>query len=140
MVVGLFFLVLAALLLVAGLRRRRRDLAVARHWHATVGTVVSNKTVGFRSYLPVVQFNAADGQLIQFTSNIGANRRDGHSFLQTPWYEPGEIVPVIYDPQNPQSARIRRGFIFWGTSIALIGGGLLCLLIGATRLAQHLFG
>ena len=140
MVVGLFFLVVGAFLLIAGLRRRRRDSTVAKLWHPTVGTVVSNETIGFRAYVPVVQFTTVDGQLVQFTSKVGASRRDRPRLLKEPYFVEGERVPVIYDPRNPQSARIRLGFIFWGPSIALISGGLICLFIGATRLVQHLLG
>jgi hypothetical protein len=138
MIVGLFFLVFGAFLLIAGLRRRERDLTVARLWLETNGTVVSLESLGFRAYLPVVQFTTADGQLVQFTSKVGAHRRD--RLLNEPYFVEGEIVPVIYDPRNPQSARIRTGFIFWGPCIALMSGALICLFIGTVRLVQHLLG
>jgi hypothetical protein len=138
MIVGLFFLVFGAFLLVAGLRRRGRDLNVARLWLETNGTVVANESLGLRASVPVVQFSTADGQLVQFTSKVGASRRD--RLVNESYFVEGEIVPVIYDPRNPQSARIRTGFIFWGPSIALISGGLIGLFIGVTRLVQHLSG
>jgi hypothetical protein len=138
MIVGLFFLVFGAFLLIAGLRRRERDLIVARLWLETNGTVVSNKPLGFRASVPVVQFTTADGQLVQFTSKVGASRLGRP--LDEPYFAEGEIVPIIYDPRDPQSARIRTGFIFWGPCIALMSGALICLFIGTVRLVQHLLG
>jgi hypothetical protein len=81
----------------------------------TTGTVVrleeSNSSEGGCCvYSPVVQFNA-NGQTYSF---------EGDNASDPPAYEVGEVVNVIYDPANPDTAQINKWSERWLFPIIII--------------------
>ncbi|MDX1757914.1 MAG: DUF3592 domain-containing protein, partial [Marinobacter sp.] len=65
------------------------------------------------------------GRQVEFKSSTGSN---------PPSYSRGELVPVLYEAENPASARINGFFSLWGGALIVgvlglifggIGGGLL---------------
>jgi len=97
-------------------RRQRQFDAKARK---AQGTVVSlqpsgSSDDGGNSYAPRVKFTSASGQAIQFTDRVSSRPAA---------YNVGETVGVLYDPGNPQSARV-AGFAssYLGPTILLVMG------------------
>jgi uncharacterized protein YneF (UPF0154 family) len=80
-------------------------------------------------YHPVVSFNAQDGKSVTFASSIGSS---------PPSYRKGEKVRVLYDPVNPQEARIEGIFSLWLPVMILWGIGGVFFLIGGSFLGFFL--
>ena len=78
------------------------------------------------TYAPVVEFEV-QGRTYRFKDSVGSN---------PPSHRRGDVVKVLYDPDQPRNARIDRGR--WNTAVPLLVGAfgaLLCCLGGwsATR-------
>jgi len=73
------------------------------------------------SYYPEVEFKAADGSVVHITGSTGSNPAA---------YDRGEHVAVIYQPNNPQGARIDSFSENWLGVVILGGMGLVFALIG----------
>ena len=84
---------------------------VALHWQYVTGSDASR---------PVIEFVSEKENTIRFSPNISSN---------PPMYDIGEIVEVIYDPQNPQNANIDQFLILWLSplTIFLVGVGMVTL-------------
>ena len=111
-------------------------LAGALFWYQSVKSFVAGASVAqgtvvelLRSqsgsdsptYRPVVRFNAAGGQAVEFTSRAGSN---------PPSYRKGEQVEVFYKPADPQNAMINGFFSLWGGPSIVGGLGTVFFLIG----------
>ncbi len=83
--------------------------------------LVRSRTSDSTTYRPVVEFNTANGELIEFTSTSGSN---------PPSYARGETVKVFYRATDPQRARIDGFFSLWGMSTIFGGLGAVFFLIG----------
>ncbi|MFP4299964.1 MAG: DUF3592 domain-containing protein [Spirulinaceae cyanobacterium] len=53
---------------------------------------------------PIVRFTTEAGETIEFRSNVGSN---------PPTYRPGETIPILYPPENPQRATINSFSSLW---------------------------
>ncbi|MFT5064361.1 MAG: hypothetical protein ACI91G_001739, partial [Gammaproteobacteria bacterium] len=62
------------------------------------------------TYKPVVEFTAPSGEQIEFASSSSSN---------PPSYAVGELVDVLYDPDDPHNALIAGSFSLWFLSILL---------------------
>lgn len=109
--------------------RTRRFLETAVD---TTGTIVdliaSRSSEGGTVYRAVVAFKTAEGRDVQWTESMASNPPAG---------QPGDEVPVKYDPTNPEEARIAKPFRLWflpgllGLLGALFGGlGAVFTVIG----------
>lgn len=88
-----------------------RTVAFVRGAVATEGTVVDMETYrGERgpTYAPVVEYVRPDGRPQKFTE-------DGWS--SHPGVKVGDTVPVKFDPERPEQARINRPFRIWGLPV-----------------------
>lgn len=72
-------------------------------------------------YYPVVAFQDASGRQVEFQANSGTN---------PPSYSRGETVKVLYEPGEPEAARINGFFTLWGVPLILVMLGLLFGFIG----------
>jgi len=98
--------------------------------HSTQGTVVnliqsrsssSSSTTNSYVYRPEVIFQTLTGEEITFQSSTGAN---------PPAYRKGESVSILYEPQNPQNARINDILSLWLGPIILGIVGLIFSVFG----------
>ncbi len=98
------------------------------------GTVVDYEVYSGSSstmYYPVVEFVTKDGREIVSTSNTGSNSTG---------YKTGEEVRVLYDPDNPEKAKIVSFWQLWlGTFIATALGIFFGLLGAAFTWAASRF-
>lgn len=69
---------------------------------------------------PVIRFETSRGKAVRFRAN-----------MPIPWpkLDIGDRVPVLYDPENPESAVVDRFWSVW-PSVALPAAGGLLLMIG----------
>lgn len=128
---GPIFAVIGFALLGAATWMFLRTRAFIEQAMTTVGVVVelveetrSGRDGNETYFYPVVRFQPASGDEIQFRSNVGSNPAG---------YRQGEQVPVLYDPAQPAEARIRSFFQLWllplvlgfiGAVFAIVGTGL----------------
>jgi Protein of unknown function (DUF3592) len=72
-------------------------------------------------FTPLVRFQTAQGRTIEFQSSLRTN---------PPAYRAGQTVPVLYDPEEPQSAAIRGVLSLWLLPIILSFIGLIFSGVG----------
>ena len=95
-------------------------------WVETDGTVVSlHKTSS-----PTIQFTAGDGASYNFSEDYYLICRRSLCFVR--YFQPGEVVPVIYDPSAPQRAFVHDwalsvGVLNWFAAVVI--GALFALVI-----------
>jgi hypothetical protein len=76
---------------------------------------------GSASYVPVVEFQTSDGEVVRFTDGIGTF---------PPEYEVGAEVSVLYDPENVHSARTSTWKRIWFGPTLITGIGMLPVAVG----------
>jgi hypothetical protein len=111
--------------------------------HQTVGVIVDYKTHGGEngSYqVPVVEFQLPDGQTIAFTEKMSSNDSGllalvGELFSHFVLKQSSENVPVIYNPNKPQQARINRfsNLYLMPVILILVGGGMIVFTFPQAR-------
>ena len=120
--VALGFFALSGLCLLVGAvarsagRRRRRD------WVSVEGVVVGEQRV-LDSHAPVIAFRAMDGREVRGTPRVSSD---------TGISPQGRVVPVVYDPQDPERfhAEVRavdrpgRLMLLLAVPFALIGAAI----------------
>lgn len=128
-VFGLFFLGIAAVLVVIALVQVISTLLFLNRAADTLGRVVDYqreqnqiaflKDTGYL-YYPIVEFETERRESISFVSPSGRSERP---------YDQGARVQVRYDPANPNDARIASFLGTWGKAAVFGGlGGVFALL------------
>ena len=79
-----------------------------------------NSTSVTWTYHPVVRFTSAAGDVVVFIDNFGSYPAK---------YGVGEMLEVLYDPENPQNAAINTWLSLWGGSAVFIIIGTLPILV-----------
>lgn len=69
-------------------------------------------------FYPIVQFHTAREQVVEFEGNDGSLRA-------------GDSVRVLYDPANPQGARLDSWSSRWGAGTVPLAIGLVLIAVGA---------
>ena len=101
----------------------------ARAFRATAleaeGTVVDlageRNSDGKTMYSPVVEFTTADGRTLQFTGSTSSN---------PPSWSRGDTAKVLYQPANPEQARLDSFMETWFGPLILGFFALVVLLVG----------
>jgi hypothetical protein len=88
------------------------------------GTVVAMNRSYKGGYAPVFEYRAG-GQPIQVAENI---------YTSPPQYSVGDKVPVRYEPENPEGARIAGPFNLYFVPGLLAGMGLIFGIVGVAML------
>jgi hypothetical protein len=73
------------------------------------------------TYRPVVEFTIPTGLRVEFTSGVGTS---------PPAYRVGEPVTVLYDPVDPNKARIKSFFSLWFGFMIVFALGLIFAILG----------
>jgi Protein of unknown function (DUF3592) len=74
------------------------------------------------TYAPVFSFKAADGKAYSVTS---------HASSDPPGFDVGDEVTVLYDPSNPQQARIDTFWQLWAVPVVLGSIGTFFFIIAS---------
>ncbi len=122
--VGLvIFLVVGAIFLIIGLKMYSHQQNFAKTGiaaEATVINIVSHRSSDSVTYRPEVEFETKTGETIQVVHSMGTN---------PPKYKKGDIIDILYAPDNPYEIMIDSAFEKVIFPIIFIGiGGLFCLI------------
>ena len=103
-------------------------------WVRTDGTVLSPR----RSSTPVIEFATSDGASHLFTEDYVILCGGRRTFCLIRDFNPGQMVPVVYDPAAPQRAFVHDWALISGviTWILEVGGALLLALMLAVTLVK----
>jgi len=117
---GIVFSLAGGLLALIGMFlfvRTRVFIGKAQEVKATVTQMVySHSSEGGGGYSPVYQFRTLDGQTIVIQDSLASN---------PPRFQVGQQIEVLYDPGNPQNARINRWMSLYFVPVLLGGIGLI---------------
>ena len=107
--------------------RTRIFLGTAQEVKGTVIRMVysSGGSEGGGGYSPVYQFRTLEGQTIEAGDSMSSN---------PPMFREGQIIDVLYDPRNPQKARIKKWMSLYFVSVLLGGMGLVFGGVGVVML------
>lgn len=128
--IGIVFPLIGGLLLAIGVFlfvRTRMFISRAQEVKGTVVRMVwsGGGSEGGGGYSPVYQFRTMDGQTIVVTDSLSSN---------PPMFKEGQMIDVLYDPANPQKARIKKWMNLYFTSVLLGGMGLIFGCVGVVLL------
>ncbi len=111
--------------------RTRAFLGTAEKAQGTVIRMVYTRdSDGGGGYSPVYSFRTISGQTIEIHDNMSSN---------PPQFKEGQIIDVLYDPQNPNKARINKWFNLYFVPLLLGFLGLIFGGVGIAILASSLF-
>jgi hypothetical protein len=129
LIVGVVFGLVGGLLAVIGIFlfiRTRMFISKAQEVKGTVIRMVyRHSSEGGGGYSPVYQFRTITGQTIEVQDGLSSN---------PPMFHEGQIIDVLYDPENPQKARIKKWLSLYFVSVLLGGLGLIFGGIGLVML------
>ena len=129
LIVGVVFGLVGGLLAVIGIFlfiRTRMFISKAQEVKGTVIRMVySHSSEGGGGYSPVYQFRTITGQTVEVQDSLSSN---------PPMFHEGQIVDVLYDPENPYKARIKKWMNLYFVSLLLGGMGLIFGGIGLVML------
>jgi hypothetical protein len=135
--VWLIFLLIGIAMLLAArsvFNSRRAFIARAKTAEGTViglEKVESNREVdpdrsdNGPSYAPIVRFQAAGGQQIEFTDAVATRPARNHF---------GQKLKILYDPDNPSEARVDESGSLYVAPLALLFIGLVFTALGSLGL------
>lgn len=137
LIIGVVFSLVGSLLVVIGLfilARTRVFISKSREVKGTVIRMVSSfGSEGGTVYAPVFKFTTLQGQVVEVEEKV---------FSNPPEFTQGQVVDILYDPENPSRARVKKWFNLYFVPILLGGLGIIFGGIGVVMLVVtviHLF-
>ena len=133
LIIGIVFSLVGGLLAAIGVfffLSTRIFISKAQEVQGTVIKMVwSSSSDGGGGYSPVYQFRAITGQMITVQDSLSSS---------PPMFQVGQTIDVLYDPENPQDARIKKWMSLYFVSLLLGGMGLVFGGIGVVLLIFQL--
>jgi Protein of unknown function (DUF3592) len=127
--IGIVFSLVGLLLAAIGIFiwiRTRAFISTAQEVKGTViRMVASSGSEGGTVYAPVFKFTTMQGQVIEVEERIASN---------PPEFKTGQVVDILYDPQDPNRARVKKWFNLYFVPLLLGGMGLIFGCIGVVML------
>lgn len=117
------FLIVGVIFLVIGLKMYSHQQNFSKTGiaaEATVINIVSHKSSDSVTYRPEVEFQTKTGETVQVVHSMGTN---------PPKYKKGDVVDIIYSPDNPYEIMMDSAFEKTIFPMIFIGAGGLCCLI-----------
>ena len=129
LIIGIVFSLVGLLLAAIGIFIWIRTQAFLSTAQETKGTVIrmvsSSSSEGGISYAPVFKFTTIQGQVIEVEEKISSN---------PPQFQTGQVIDILYDPQDPNRARVKKWFNLYFVPLLLGGMGLIFGCIGVVLL------
>ena len=125
LIVGIVFSLVGFLLMVIGvfiLVRTRMFISTSQEVKGTVTHLIaSSGSEGGTVYAPVFKFTTIQGQVIEVEEKVASN---------PPQFSQGQVVDILYDPENPSRARVKKWFNLYFVPLLLGGMGIIFGAIG----------
>jgi hypothetical protein len=129
LIIGIVFGLVGGLLFVIGIFLFIRTRAFVSSSREVKGTVIrmlsTSGSEGGTVYAPVFKFTTIQGQAMEVEEKVYSN---------PPGFSVGEVVDILYDPQNPGKARAKKWFSLYFTPVLLSGMGAVFGGIGVVVL------
>jgi hypothetical protein len=129
LIIGIVFGLVGGLLFVIGVFILIRTRAFISSSQETKGTVIrmlsSSGSEGGTVYAPVFRFTTIQGQAMEVEEKVYSN---------PPGFSVGEVVDILYDPQNPGNARAKKWSSLYFVPLLLSGMGAVFGGIGLVLL------
>ncbi len=129
LIIGIMFGLVGGLLFVIGVflfMRTRMFISSSQEVKGTVTRMLSSfGSEGGTVYAPVFKFTTIQGQVIEVEEKV---------YSSPPGFSVGEVVDILYDPQNPGNARAKKWSSLYFTPLLLSGMGAIFGGIGLVRL------
>ena len=129
LIIGIVFSLVGLLLAAIGIFIWIRTQAFLSTAQETKGTVIrmvsSSSSEGGISYAPVFKFTTIQGQVIEVEEKISSN---------PPQFQTGQVIDILYDPQDPNRARVKKWFNLYFVPLLLGGMGLIFGCVGVVLL------
>ncbi len=130
LIIGIVFSLVGLLLVAIGvflLVRTRTFISTAQETKGTVIRMLSSSgSEGGTVYAPVFQFTTIQGQSIEVEEKV---------YSSPPQCSQGQVVDILYDPQDPSRARVKKWsslyfvpLLLGGMGIAFGGIGIVLLI------------
>lgn len=120
-VIGLILLTIG----IVGLNNTIQWVTEAERTDGTVVRISAYSTVSdgvtTTMYSPVVSFIDKSGNQFTFSSNVSSSSVD---------YKTGDKIPVLYNRDKPEEARVKSFFSLWGVTLIVGGIGLIFTAMG----------
>ena len=125
LIVGIVFSLVGLLLMGIGvfiLVRTRMFISTSQEVKGTVTHLIaSSGSEGGTVYAPVFKFTTIQGQVIEVEEKVASN---------PPQFSQGQVVDILYDPENPSRARVKKWFNLYFVPLLLGGMGIIFGAIG----------
>lgn len=118
--------ILAALAVIFWLRTQAFLGNAQKAQGTVIRLVYSSDSEGGGGYSPVYTFRTMSGQVVEVTDRMSSN---------PPQFKEGQIIDVLYDPDNPNRARINKWFNLYFVPLLL---GFLGLVFGGIGIAVYI--
>jgi len=133
LVLGIVFSLFGGLMAIIGIflySRTRRFIAKGQEVKGRVIEMVySSDSDGGGGYSPVYQFKTLEGQDIEIQDSLSSN---------PPRFQVGQEIQVLYDPENPRKARIKKWLDLYFMPVLFGGLGLIFGCVGIWLLFSQL--
>ena len=103
--------------------RTRIFINNSQQTQGTITQMVYSRDSESSGYIPVFRFRTLQGQEVEVSGNLRTN---------PPQFQVGQTIDVLYDPDNPQKARIKKWMNLYFVPALL---GFLGLLFGGIGIA-----
>lgn len=129
LIIGMVFSPLGLLLVAIAVFiwiRTRAFMSTAQEVKGTVtGLISSSGSEGGTVYAPVFKFTTIQGQVVEVAEKTYSN---------PPEFQTGQVVDILYDPQDPGRARVKKWSTLYFTPLLLAGIGITFGCIGMVLL------
>jgi hypothetical protein len=135
LIIGIVFGLVGSLLFVIGVFLWIRTRAFVSSSQEVKGTVIrmlsTSGSEGGTVYAPVFKFTTIQGKVIEVEEKV---------YSSPAGFSVGEVVDILYDPQNPGNARAKKWFSLYFTPLLLSGMGAIFACIGLVLLIVKVIG
>jgi len=111
--------------------RTRSFISRSRQTQGTITQMVYSSDSDSGGYIPVFRFRTLEGQEVEVSENLRTN---------PPQFKVGQMIDVLYDPQKPEKARIKKWFNLYFVPALLGFLGLVFGCIGVGSLVASWLG
>lgn len=110
--------------------RTREFISKAQETKGIVIRMLSKRgSKGGIIYAPVFQFRTIDGRTIEVEESM---------YSKPPQFQEGQSVDILYDPQNPEKARVKKWANLYFLPLVLGGMGAIFIVIGIVSLISYI--